>query len=407
MPPYTESSDGRDSSSQEPQRSLQNASSPELAPEAATNALPEEPKSDQDPHGKSVPSRYEQIEDEGLEIQRKMALAREELAEIRKEGNKLNGDKERANKRFLDSTRRLAQAHEEFLRIQAEEEERVFKYEKKMKKAGGELQEVREFLRRRERELRELEHQKKKLEEERENLDHQKLEKEKLEKEKLEKEKLEKEKLEEKELREKEVEQDRDDLIEPKPIEEGGPTEAARNILDEEPVSTVDSEPPSSPINATGSKRNISGDRGSKSPKRVKTKAATGSIEAKRPSTQLNGKTIKKEPELPPDFFKPGQRVAYQRHAEINPHLYPAWVTQSKGNSAPNPNIPEKYRNLPKLTHKLREQLKAEGKCFSCQEVGHRANSPKCPLWKTSSHNPNNPKNKGEKKGGRQGLWNS
>jgi hypothetical protein len=51
-----------------------------------------------------------------------------------------------------------------------------------------------------------------------------------------------------------------------------------------------------------------------------------------------------------------------------------------KGNVPSSSQLPEKYRNLPKLTAKMRRQHKAANICFDCREPGHAAQDSMCPL---------------------------
>jgi hypothetical protein len=60
----------------------------------------------------------------------------------------------------------------------------------------------------------------------------------------------------------------------------------------------------------------------------------------------------------------------------------------NKGNNKPDkPNHPKKQKLIDgpsgrKLTRDQIQKLKAEGKCFACEGVGHRASDPECPKSK-------------------------
>ena len=58
------------------------------------------------------------------------------------------------------------------------------------------------------------------------------------------------------------------------------------------------------------------------------------------------------------------------------PNTSTAPITGSK----PWNDRPDKYKNLPKMTKELREQLDAEGRCRRCREKGHGPNDQSCPL---------------------------
>jgi hypothetical protein len=69
-------------------------------------------------------------------------------------------------------------------------------------------------------------------------------------------------------------------------------------------------------------------------------------------------------------------------------------ATETSASSPPaskkqkNSHLPEKYRNLPRLSYNMRQQFKAEGRCFGCHEVGHRKSDSKCPLFNYSVVDP-------------------